>query len=363
MGKFQFWLPTELTRIQQRAVDEREAIFLSGVPGTGKTVVSIRRLQNSASLNKKAIIFTYGKLLKKTIEERLNNNKSMPVDNIHNWMWKAQRNGQKKMLDVMTQDENIDRSIKVLKSNNLEYDEILVDEGQDLSINTYKILKELTTNLSISADNAQQINNKEEATTEEEILELFPHLEKFELPEIFRSAYEIYRFAIQFVPNNERANDKNLLERLKAKNSGADKPFVYISPSLSDMYDVVKDIIDENPTDNIGILFEHILNVDEFANVLSKDYELSTYHSIQKVVPSQLKNIILTTFKSAKGIEFDIVIIPYFFDGAKNILEEYYVGATRAKYQVFFLCISQIPDIISNFDTNSYMLIDRTKGE
>ena len=52
MGKFQFFLPLDLTRTQGRAVDSKEAIFLSGVPGTGKTVVSIRRLQNSARYSK-----------------------------------------------------------------------------------------------------------------------------------------------------------------------------------------------------------------------------------------------------------------------------------------------------------------------
>jgi len=83
MPKFQFWLPTDLTRIQQRAVDSREPIFLSGVPGNGKTVVSIKRLQNLASSNKKGIIFTYGKLLKKIIEEKLAYAHNMPVKNIH----------------------------------------------------------------------------------------------------------------------------------------------------------------------------------------------------------------------------------------------------------------------------------------
>ena len=172
MAKFQFWLPTNLTRVQQKAVDSREAIFLSGVPGTGKTVVSIKRLQNSSSSKKKSIIFTYGKLLKKTIEEKLNNDITMPVDNIHNWMWSVQENGNKKYLNVLTTNENLEYTVNMLKSKNKIYDEILVDEGQDLSINTYKILKELTPNLSISADNAQQINNKEEASTEEEILKV-----------------------------------------------------------------------------------------------------------------------------------------------------------------------------------------------
>ena len=358
MPKFQFWLPTNLTRVQKRAVDSREPIFLSGVPGTGKTVVSIRRLQNSAANRKKSIIFTYGKLLKKTIQEKLDNNSSMPVDNIHNWMWNAQESGSEMSFSKFTCDENLKNSIQKLKSRGIKYDEILVDEGQDLSINTYKILKELTTSLSISADNAQQINNKEHATSEEEIIKLFSSLQKFELDEVFRSAYEIYRFAIQFVPYNARANDATLLERLKQKNSGADKPYIYLEKTLNDMYASIKDIIDESPIDNIGILFEKILHVDECSSKLSSDYELSTYHSIQKVVPSELKNIIVTTFKSAKGIEFDIVIIPYFPDGAHNIPEEYYVGVTRAKSQVHFLAINTIPSLMGHFDKDTYKLID-----
>lgn len=359
MPKFQFWLPTEgnLTRIQRRAIDSQEAIFLSGVPGTGKTVVSIKRLQNTAQKGKKGIIFTYGKLLRKTIEEKLENNPEMPVDNIHNWMWNIQGDIQKRLFDIMTIDENIDSTVQFLKSKGISYDEILVDEGQDLSINTYKILRELTPNLSISADDAQQINNREEATNEEEILELFSNLRKFELDDIFRSAYEIYSFAIQFVPNNARANDSTLLERLKRKNSGADKPFVYLENNLDGVYQSIKDIIDENPTDNIGILFEKMIHVDEFSRNLSDEYEVSKYRN-QDIIPSELKNIIITTFKSAKGIEFDIVIIPYFPDGAKNRAEEYYVGATRAKNQVHFLAIKDIPKIMMHFNKDSYELVD-----
>lgn len=358
MGKFQFYLPTEnLTRIQRRAIDSKEPIFLSGVPGTGKTVVSIMRLLNSNN----SILFTYGKLLKKTIQEKLNSQNKL-VDNIHNWMWNVQEDKSKIYLKDFTSDENLKNSIQKLKSAGIRYEEILVDEGQDLSINTYKILAELTSSLSISADNAQQINNIEQATNEEEIIKYFSNLKKFELDEVFRSAYELYVFAIQFVPNNARAHNTTLLEKLKKTNSGADKPFVYLEPNLTSMYALIKDIIDEYPTDNIGILFEKVHQVDQFAKELQQNYEVSTYHSIQKVVPSELKNIILTTFKSAKGIEFDVVIIPYFEDDARASMEEYYVGVTRAKNQVHFLTIGDIPKIIKDFDTNTYELIDN-RGE
>ena len=359
MPKFQFWLPTDtnLTQIQRRAINSTKPIFLSGVPGTGKTVVSIKRLQIAAGLEKKGIIFTYGKLLKKTIEEKLKNNPKMPVSNIHKWMWDVQGKGQKRYLDVMINDDNIQNTVNILKSNGIKYDEILVDEGQDLSLNTYKLLKELTQNLSISADNAQQINNQEEATNEEEIISEFPTLTQFELDEIFRSAYELYKFAIQFVPYNARANNERLLERLKKKNSGADKPFVWLEDDLTSMYETIRDIIDENPMDNIGILFEKTLHVDEVTKILAEDYEVSKYHN-QEVIPSELNNVILTTFKSAKGIEFDYVIIPYFSSGARNLPEDYYVGVTRAKNQVHIITIGDIPNLIKDFNKDTYELID-----
>ncbi len=356
MAKFQFWLPkfTDLTRVQKRAVDETKPIFLSGVPGTGKTVVSIYRLKNSDN----GILFTYGKLLKKTIEEKIDDEK-YPVDNIHNWLWNQQgdNDNYKEWLAVMVDDKHRDDTVRMLRSQGVKFDEILVDEGQDLSINTYKMLNQLTDKLSISADNAQQINNKEEATNEEEIQHFFSNLRRFELDEIFRSAYELYKFAIQFVPNNARAHNATLLERLEQKNSGADKPLVYIEANLDGMFETVRNIIDDNPTDNIGILFEDTIDIETFAEELSNEYEISVYHSKVKV-PDDLHNIILTTFKSAKGVEFDVVIIPYFKDRTRYTPEEYYVGVTRAKNQVHFLSISELPEMLKDFDEETYELID-----
>ena len=354
MGKFQFWLPTKLTRVQKRAVDETEPIFLSGVPGTGKTVVSIYRLLNSDN----GILFTYGKLLKKTIIEKLmsQQNSNYQVDNIHHWLWNQQGEN-RKYLEHMVDDMHRENTIKMLQSQDVRYDEILVDEGQDLSISTYKVLSQLTDKISISADDAQQINNQEEASSEGEIKQLFPNLSRFELDEVFRSAYELYKFAIQFVPNSARAYNATLLERLEQKNSGADKPFVYIEPNLDGMFEIVRDIVDDNPTDNIGILFEDIVDIETFAAELSSEHEISVYHSGVDV-PNILHNIILTTFKSAKGVEFDVVIIPYFKNRTQYTPEEYYVGVTRAKNQVHLLSIGELPEMLKDFDEETYELID-----
>lgn len=106
----------------------------------------------------------------------------------------------------------------------------------------------------------------------------------------------------------------------------------------------------KNPTDNIGILWKNSSCRWIFKN-LSDEYEVSKYN--QDIIPSELKNIIITTFKSAKGIEFDIVASSYFSDGAK----EYYVGATRAKIKSIF-SYKRYAQIMTHFKEDSYELVD-----
>jgi len=360
MSKFQFWLPAykKLTRKQKRAIDSSSNIFLTGVPGSGKTVVSIFRLKNT----KNGILFTYGKLLRKTIEEKIADS-SKQVVNIHKWLYDV--TDRQKFLEDNLADKNISKTISKIKAKNISFDEILVDEGQDLSPNSYKLFKSIAKNISVSADEAQQINNKENASNEKDILNMLPNLERYELDEIFRSAYELYNFARQFVPYNARINNKNMIERLKEKNSGADKPFIYVVKNSSDSYEIIHDIIDDNPTDNIGILCEDIASVKACANSLKNDYEVSIYHSDlskqekEKLFSNDLNNIIITTLKSAKGIEFDIVIIHEFQNAAKDKAKEYFVGVTRAKTQVYLISTGDTPSLIKSFDTNTYELIDR----
>ena len=360
MAKFQFWLPTpdKLTRIQRRAISSDKDILLSGVPGSGKTVVSIYRLKNT----KKGILFTYGKLLRKTIEEKVNDT-SKPVVNIHRWLYDA--TDQVRYLEENLSDQNLSQTISTLKSKGIKFDEILVDEGQDLLPNSYKLFSGISKNISVSADEAQKVNNKEKASDEKDIMAVLPHLKKEELDEIFRSAYELYNFARQFVPYNARANEPNILERLQLKNSGADKPFVYIVNSSLNSYEIIQDIIDDNPTDNIGILCGDIASVKSCTAHLKNNYDVSSYHSYlskseqKELFDNNLNNIIITTLKSAKGIEFDIVILHEVQNAETSNAEEYFVGATRAKSQVHLISVQGIPDIMNGFNKDTYRLIDK----
>ena len=369
MGKFRFKLPKvgKLSPGQRRAIDSDDDVLVTGVPGSGKTVVSIYRLKKTG----KGILFTYGKLLGKTIEQKVNDS-SKKVVTIHKWLFSKtcdhfkDERGKAKNLEENLNDTNLSQTISYLKSKNIHFDEVLVDEGQDLLPNCYKLFKEISSHISIGADEAQQVTNKNKSSNENDIKATLPHLKEYELDKIYRSAYEVYNFARQFVSFNARANSSNILERLKAKNSGADKPLIYIVNQQQKIYTIMREIINNNPNSNIGILCEDIFSVDNCAANLQNSYEFSCYHSKldkeeqKDLLKNDLKNIIITTLKSAKGIEFDIVIIHGIQNARTNNAEEYFVGVTRAKSEVHMIAMQQLPSIIENFDKNTYRLIDRT---
>ena len=129
----------------------------------------------------------------------------------------------------------------------------------------------------------------------------------------------------------------------------------------------MKDIIDDNISDNIGILCEDIITVDDCTRNLENDYEVSTYHSRlsqeqqEKVLENNLNNIVITTIKSAKGIEFDIVIIPNFQYATTTKAEQYFVAATRAKSELHLMCVQNTPSILDSFDENSYKIVKKRR--
>jgi len=347
MAEFKFRLPlgSELSRQQQRAIDSKQPIFLTGVPGSGKTVVSVYRLKN----HNNSILFTYGKLLRLAIDNTIDDNSKI-VENIHNWNWQIDEN-KKVFLEKRVLDENLSNTIKFFQER-CNYEYIMVDEGQDLELNVYKLLQELTSNLSVSADNAQKVY--EHGAMEETIIKIVPNLKNIELSQNFRNSFEIYNFAKEFVPNNSRANDSNMLE--KFTQGEADKPYVYLVSTLNQTFEIIKKIIDNNQGLNIGILSTDALTVKTYTKELSKFYDISSYTSNDKDVPQDLKNILITTFKSSKGMEFDIVIMPQIQFLNEKDLNQYYIGTTRAKTELYFLVIGKLPTIVENMDTSTYTL-------
>lgn len=350
MPAFKFNLPTlaQLTRSQRHAINQTESVIVTGVPGSGKTVVSIYRLLSNSANNE---LLTYTRMLKTSIAHSAitsNIESSRKVHSIHAWYWSKTRSS---LIDAL---ENGTVSEKL---NGRRLGHLIIDEAQDMPLSFYRAIAKNSESVSLGTDDDQQMYDVD--TTEYALRNIFSRNTVIELGQNFRNRFEIFNFARQFIPQNPRANDKNVLDRLRAENSGGEIPYVYVNRLETDRTNFINQILDNNRNKNTAILVFNTSEVDAYYNTISRlGYEVSKYHNKlsddeKKSTESNLKNIVVTTFHSSKGLEFDVVIMPSFERATMDNNHLYYVGCTRAKDNLFIIA-SQMPTLFRNFNSNTF---------
>ena len=353
MAEYYFRLPTmlQLTPSQNAAVNEPKQIALSGGPGTGKSVVSlwrhIRNYRKTPVPRTASYLTTYTTTLKvylasccKTIRDN---------DYPNAWMYSSQ---------------NVGTSLKnEYKVQNNTFSEVIIDEAQDLS-NDY--FENISSPVSYGADDSQ-ILYPEHCSKQSELSRIFPNNVKYVLGKNFRSTQRIMQFCRQaFI----QANIPMSIIQGLANNVG-EKPVLLISngnnfdPTNDEQDDAIERIINSfrSDTHNIAILVPFQSDVKVFEEVLEekglkKDVDFSSYCNNDYDLGVKLLNIHITTFKSAKGLEFDTVIIPNFHKfyricGKYNVdWQDYYVACTRARTNLY---------LISNYNIRALDLVTETE--
>lgn len=310
----------DLTPDQQAAVDETDAFALSGGPGTGKSVVCLwRHIRNYAIEEERSLLLTYTKTLEHYLKQTA-------------------------LSESPSAAENIDRTFNWLTHKGARYDEIIIDEGQDVGIDKYKKIKEYSGSVCYGADVAQSLY--EQGCTLDQLAQLLPENEEYTLNRNFRNSREILEFTRSVFPDffipQETVNN--------AKETGL-KPIMKITGwsddnELNQMMNIINDFAGD--THNIGILVPTKKDVREYYkrinNALQGAFECTRYEGEMDTF-NGLSGIHITTFKSSKGTEFDTVIIPKFDSLDWNIKnldiiseKDYYVAFTRSKTNLFLIC-------------------------
>jgi len=339
-----FILPvvTELTENQQMALDDTNPIAISGGAGTGKTVVSLwRHIQNIKVLNKSSMIVTFTK----SLQFYLANSSRSVSQAAFKYVWHP--------------------FVIYTHKGAWKVDEIIVDEAQDLSCKHLTDMKKYATHISYGADFNQQLYKQK--VTQEEIIALFPQNIEYDLQQNFRNSYHILNFT-KAVLNHFRI-PQNTLDELYDKNKGI-KPIMFITNNFDKEIDKIIELINEfrSETHNIAILlpfadgknnngeiwdFTYSQCVEKYYNGLSnRGISCSHYYNKMNTDNIQIDNVHITTFKSAKGLEFNTVIIPQFDNFSENIKkfsseEEYYVTLTRAKRNLYLISHNEL-DFLDN---------------
>lgn len=371
MAKFEFRLPSQddirnstngqiMLSIINNDYDEKFSL-VTGCPGSGKTTVSIFRLIRLANNGKSTILLTYQRMLKVAIENLLAKQgiSSSKVNTIHSWFPKTTG----KLLGFSNQDTKLSASeIESALRGRVGNMELILDEAQDLEERVFQAFPKVFGRITIGADNDQQMHERSGASETTIKRHIRHSSNEFTLQFNYRNTYQIYNFARYFVPNSPKANDSQTLSALKRYKNNGDLPEVLKFSGQSDMQSRLKTIIENYKGFNIGVLFPFKNQVENYHSIISGfGFECSKYYAEmseaeKSKTENDLKSILVTTFISAKGMEFDIVIMPE-FDSIRNTDEakrQAYVGCTRAKNRLVVMYTGSKPSILNNFPSDTY---------
>lgn len=321
MAGYYFNLPPiiALTRAQQAALNETEQIALSGGPGTGKSTVSMWRHISNYEQGHRSLLLTYTTTLRRYLEACCRSKNAMS----------AQKVGTSLRNRYLTQTHS--------------FYEVIIDEAQDLESDYFN---NICSPVSYGADD-DQIVFPERSTKQVVLGRIFPQNVSYVLDKNFRCTKEIMLFAKQAFPNATISlNMINNIDRhgpipsLLVGNwdDRTNTPYEEINYIL----EIIKELRDD--TQNIAILLPWQKSVINYVSALKdKVDDFSYYYESCPEYPDgcpDLKNVHITTFKSAKGLEFDTVIVPDFnkisLIGNYNIdWNDYYVGCTRTRSNLF----------------------------
>ena len=315
----------DLTPNQQAALNETDSLALSGGPGTGKSVVCLwRHIRNYETGSRESLLLTYTKTLEHYLIQMALSKEGDAAKNVNRTLWWSSHS-------------RLHR----------QYDEIIIDEGQDINIDVYENIKRFSSNISYGADPDQSLylTKAQLAELTNWLEETFPN-EEYTLTKNFRNSKEILDFIRSIFPHTLIPQ-----ETINGAITTGLKPIMKITgwdekEETETIMSIINDF--EGDTHNIGILVASQKDVDRYYSLirdkLDKNVEVSKYKSDMEDFES-LSGIHITTFKSSKGTEFDTVIIPNFdrFDWyIKNTTEvneeDYYVALTRTKTNLFLIC-------------------------
>ena len=240
------------------------------------------------------------------------------------------------------------------------YDMVLIDEAQDLPLNKLLIARELAeSSVTVAADFAQKIYRT--GFTWKEIGLDIKGRGSQKLRGTHRNTRQIAMLALGLQQRNtEEYEDGDITVPELPEREGPLPCLIYCSSLRKEgqmMCNLARQILIDSPNATIGILARDFANFQWTANCLNDAglpfEEVSKRHKETRILTPGIK---LVTYHSAKGLEFDQVILPRIDEGLfpytlkeKDLSEEgienlmnnarnlLYVGMTRAREMLYML--------------------------
>lgn len=342
--------------------DGPKHLLITGCAGSGKTTVSLMRAERLINLGKSIHIITFHDLLVTNLRNSASAKLSTNILKFHGWYYQASEYEEIKGVDrKQIHKYTYEEMVKELENYD-KLDEIIIDEGQNLPEAFHKILIDNCEKIAIGADNAQRVHKGLSAEQISEQVQSRGEINLVQLQYNYRNTYEIYNFARYFLNQNERVNNVRALEKIPKGRS--DKPTVFLTPDanseFAQLYTLLKDAGDRN----IAVIVFSVDEVEDYYKAIT-DFGISCSMHHNKTHAGSLENVLVTTYKSVQGLEFQTVIMPNMqtvnSEWARTG-EHYFIGATRAKENLFLLVKGEkLPKYFNRFPEETYQLVNTGK--
>lgn len=331
-------------------------LLITGCPGSGKTTVSMMRAERLINMKSRILVITYQDLLKSSLINIAS--KDLTPNIVKFYKWFTRNNYFQRKFRFLHDDEDETVMLELMKDWD-GIDEILIDEGQDFELRIYRSLIQKCKRLTVGADNAQKVHERGLKADQIQVeMQSKGTVLPVHLQYNYRNTYEIYNFARFFLPFNERVNNNLAIDRIP-KGRGV-VPTVFLVPDHNTRLAQLKILLSDAGDRNIAVLVYGVAEVDTYHQII-KDMGINcSKHHHDGHVGENIENVLVTTFKSAKGLEFQVVIMPD-METARNehykTEEHYYIACTRAKENLFLISKGDnLPFYFRDFDSASYQL-------
>ena len=202
------------------------------------------------------------------------------------------------------------------------FDFTLVDEGQDLTPDSFEILRCLSKHVTVFADHQQQIF--EQGASEEEILRaLGLNRRNATLLAAYRNSPDVARLASYFIAESEARG--NYLNQIKNNQSVRERPLCFVASNYFEEMEQLGKIVKQRLMMNqrVGIIVPQLRQVHGFATALAEQgipvekalgrkggKEGRLQVNFDDVTPK------IASYHSAKGLTFDCVLMPRLTESA-----------------------------------------------
>ena len=310
-------------------------VLITGPPGSGKTVMAFLRSEELAKKFDEVNLVMYNRVLRK-FSSNATEQKKIKVMTMHKWTgkWWSKSTGTKfapqirpyvndwdKMLDILL-DKKADKSLYLKKLN---WNHLVIDEGQDFDNKRYQFLDQVRTffkkddapSLTILADENQMLHDTNSTLKQiRDILKIKDEKNIYFLTKNYRNTDQINKLMDKFYVGAETgraepSGKKGPVPKL-VFSKGFSETVKYICRYAKNHQNQEIAVIlndDNNQVRAYFIALEEELGQDEF-NVQTFVSGSYSAHAAEKLDFDKEGTVTVLNRASCKGLEFDAVFIP-----------------------------------------------------